>query len=97
MRICLLLFTFFFIIRTRIPLGSFVPSSLYGSEADIVMLRHSLLGIAQLYAQSVELPNSQTYLFALFGIQFPWPPAGRRWQTFRGVLERAPEEMGHGP
>lgn len=80
-----------------IPLGPFVPSSLYSPEADLITLRHALLGIAQLYAQPVELANLQTNLFALLGVQFPWPTAGRGRQAFRGIPEGAAKEIRHGP
>jgi hypothetical protein len=70
---------------------------LYSSQAYIVTLRHTLLSIAQLYPQPVELPNLETNLLALLGIQFGWPPARRGRQAFRGILQGAPQEKGNGP
>jgi hypothetical protein len=73
-----------------IPLGSFLPGSLNSSEADAVTVCHALLGIAHFDSLPVYLPNPETNLLALLGKQFPWPPAGRRRQALRCVLERSP-------
>jgi len=86
------LHSIFSFLRMGIPLGSFLPGSLYSSQADMVTLRHTFLSIST--PSPYSCPICRQISLRCSGFSSLWPPGGRRRQAFGGPRSRAARSLG---